>query len=60
MLLASDVAVMGFIVCTFAFGACGIWYESLSQKENLKLFQFLYYLSTFFGQVDLVLLRPFH
>ena len=33
------------------FGACGIWYDTLSKPKYIKLFQVLYYLSSFFGQV---------
>ena len=44
-------AVMGFFVCALTFGACAVWYDTLSQTRYLKVFQFLYYTSTFFGQV---------
>jgi hypothetical protein len=44
-------AVMGFVVCTVTFGACGFWYDTLSSSGYLTLFQVLYYLSSFFGQV---------
>lgn len=42
---------MGFTMCTITFGACAIWYDTLS-TEYPRLFQFLYYTSTFFGQVS--------
>ena len=44
------LAVMGFVICTITFGACGIWFDTLSEPTYSKLFQFLYFVSTFFGQ----------
>ena len=41
---------MGFVVVTVCFGASGVWYDALTQPGNLKIFQALYYVSTFFGQ----------
>jgi hypothetical protein len=41
---------MGFVMITLLFGACGIWFNELSEPKNLHVFQALYFLSSFFGQ----------
>lgn len=50
-------AVMGFVVCALAFGASGIWFGTLSQHSHIKIMQFLYYITSFFGQVRLAMCR---
>lgn len=46
-----SLPVMGFIVCSVTFGACGLWFDTLSKPEYVHWFQLLYYTSSFFGQV---------
>jgi hypothetical protein len=53
--LKTVTAVMGFCVVSVTFILCAMFYHDLSKHENVGYFQVLYYLSTFFGQVGLVL-----
>jgi len=42
--------LLGFTMVTIVFLLCGLCYDDLVKKENIHTFQFLYYLSSFFGQ----------
>jgi len=41
---------LGFFMVTLVFFICGCAYDDLIKEENIHTFQFLYYLSSFFGQ----------
>ena len=42
--------ILGFFMVTIVFFICGGAYQDLIKEENIHTFQFLYYLSSFFGQ----------
>jgi len=42
--------ILGFFMVTWAFFFCGHYYETLTQGHNIRYFQMMYYMTSFFGQ----------